>query len=1077
MAAGYWTAQLRIADGDAGEEAPEIAYAERYDLQGRPARLFVLAEPCRPGAERFIEELVNRTGEDFLSAEGSLTGILQRVLRDRHDEVRDWNRTNLPRDQVSYGLSCLVLREDQGFLAQLGPSLAYVRRGSTVERLQPTDKRSARPLGVAEIVAPQFTRMDLRGGDLIVLISSTAADSIADEMAARLQGRSPDDVLRALYPLLRTLPYAATMVVAPVPAHAAAAAEDAQAPHASDAAEATQPAAAAAPATQPPPPEPAAVDTAAAVKPGDEAAPLESGPPGIAVEPIAPPSAEAIEAAAAPPPQGPVARAILGGGRFLRHAVQRRLGWERSDPWNDPWAEMGPDDEARGKMEPPRAERAAAEPEMRAEALVERSAPPPSRGRPPPDFAIGEAGAAAGEGYGLRPWDLAPPPFAPRRFDIPEPAGGDDAAEADEVVPPEFEWEDSDAEEVAAIDPRPSGLEPGEAQPDDDTAGAPPEPGSPPGVQAKPTATDAGDEEPSRAAAAAEAAQSEQSTPSAHPTSAPAPAPAPETADTSDLREASEPDATAPRAAPDFEGGPAARPEEPEGEAERPPGRLVDPSPDDSDAPSARSKSDVATMTLVREEAVEAVAGDGGVENAAVFDMDVLERQPALAEGWPRNPFTPQPPPVLESRVNLDGVANPSPLFSLRAVAPNLRRRRPVREGTPAAGGPAWRRGWAPVALILGGALLVLVVVAGALLIPDLIQESEGSRVDESLAEARLRFRGASLAEEPAVIRDELVLAAASVQAALDAQPLHEEALAFAAEVEDALRLVNLIVQPADVGVALDFRDVIAPPFALATAQVGGDAVYVLDESGGRIFAVAIEGGDPQTIFRAGEQYNVVGRFGGPAAAEPISMEWAKSAGGLVILDAERHLYRYDPASGVAALDVPDPEALGSADAVAVEGSAVYLLDSVGGSVWRYELEPDGTLSSGTTVVTRTDLTGANSLVVAGAIFVATDEGRIRRFFDGEEQPFPEVGLDRPLLLAASLTLGTESGLLYAVDRGNNRVVVFNPAGELVAQIRADLLRDVRGVVADEAQGRLYYVNADALLTSSLPTLPLLSAP
>ena len=1071
MAAEYWIAQLRIADGDASEEAPEIAYAERYDLQGRPARLFVLAEPCRPGAERFIEELVNRTGEDFLSAEGSLTGILQRVLRDRHEEVRDWNRTNLPRDQVSYGLSCLVLREDQGFLAQLGPSLAYVRRGSTVERLQPTDKRSARPLGLAETVAPQFTRMDLRGGDLIVLISSTAADSIADEMAARLQGRSPDDVLRALYPLLHTLPYAATMVVAPVPAHAAAAAEDAQAPHASEAAEATQPAAAPAPATQPPPPDPAGVDTTAAVKPGDEAAAVESGPPGIAVEPIAPPSAEAIEAAAPPPPHGPVAGAILGGGRFLRNAVRRRLGWERSDPWNDPWTEMGPDDEARGKMEPPRAERAAAASEMRVEAPVERSASPPPRGRPPPDFAIGEAsaiGAAAGEGYGLRPWDLAPPPFEPRRFEIPEPAGGDD-----EVVPPEFEWEDSDAEEVAAIDSRPSGVEPGEAHPDDEPAGAPPEPGSPPGVQAQPTATDAGDEEPSRAAAAAEAAQSEQSTPSAHPTSAPAP----ETADTSDLGEASEPDATAPRAAPDFEGGPAARPEEPEGEAERPPGRLVDPAPDDSDAPSARSESHIATMTLVREETEAAAAVDAGVDNAAAFDSNGLERRPALAEGWPTNPFTPQPPPVLETRANLDGVANPSPPFRLRAAVPNLRRRRPVREGTPAAGGPPWRHGWAPVALILGGALLVLVVVAGVLLIPDLIQESERSRVDESLAEARLRFRGASLAEEPAVIRDELVLAAASVQAALDTQPQHEEALAFAAEVEDALRLVNLIVQPEDVGVALDFRGVIAPPFALATAQVGGDAVYVLDESGGRIFAVAIEGGDPQTIFRAGEQYNVIGRFDGPAAAEPISMQWAESAGGLVILDAERHLYRYDPASGVAALDVPDPEALGSADAVAVEGSAVYLLDSAGGSVWRYDLGPNGTLSSGATVVTRTDLTGANSLVVAGAIFVATDEGRIRRFFDGEEQPFPEVGLDRPLLLAASLTLGTESGLLYAVDRGNNRIVVFNPTGELVAQIRADLLRDVRGVVADEAQSRLYYVNADALLTSSLPTLPLLSAP
>ena len=65
--AEVWTAQLHIADGSSSEDAPEIAYAERLDDRGQVARLYIVAEPERPGSEQFIEDLVTGKRDDMES--------------------------------------------------------------------------------------------------------------------------------------------------------------------------------------------------------------------------------------------------------------------------------------------------------------------------------------------------------------------------------------------------------------------------------------------------------------------------------------------------------------------------------------------------------------------------------------------------------------------------------------------------------------------------------------------------------------------------------------------------------------------------------------------------------------------------------------------------------------------------------------------------------------------------------------------------------------------------------------------------------------------------------------------------
>ena len=220
MAAENWTAQLHIVDGVASEDAPEIAYAERRDHRGRLASLFILAEPDRPGSEPFIGELVSRIGEEYLDGEGSLTGILQRVIQERHEELLDWNRTSLPRDQASYGISCLVVREGDVFLMQMGPCLAYYRRDGRLLRRRPSSQEATGALGSAEASAPEFSQLALEENDWVLLISSEVASAAGEEAIGALRDRDAEDVLPALYPTLRVLPRVSALVVAPAGAPA-----------------------------------------------------------------------------------------------------------------------------------------------------------------------------------------------------------------------------------------------------------------------------------------------------------------------------------------------------------------------------------------------------------------------------------------------------------------------------------------------------------------------------------------------------------------------------------------------------------------------------------------------------------------------------------------------------------------------------------------------------------------------------------------------------------------------------------------------------------------------------------------
>ncbi|MFQ5879636.1 MAG: hypothetical protein ACE5IZ_05645 [Dehalococcoidia bacterium] len=201
--------QIHIVDGSPYPEGPCAGLFTARSL-GK-ATLYVVVEPTTPASDALSGQVVGAVGSHFRRQNLSLTGALLQSLQAAHQELLAGNRLSLRQQQTGIGVTCLALRRGEAYMAQAGPTLAYVRAGGGIRRLVPED--SAQPLGLAEELRPSFTRYLLTGGDA-VLLTFTALASRNDEAVAAALASPVDEALRRIYALVSDLPRFAALLVA-----------------------------------------------------------------------------------------------------------------------------------------------------------------------------------------------------------------------------------------------------------------------------------------------------------------------------------------------------------------------------------------------------------------------------------------------------------------------------------------------------------------------------------------------------------------------------------------------------------------------------------------------------------------------------------------------------------------------------------------------------------------------------------------------------------------------------------------------------------------------------------------------
>ncbi|MEX2247896.1 MAG: hypothetical protein WEC75_14570 [Dehalococcoidia bacterium] len=203
MSVRTWVGRFTIVDGHAQEEGPWLGSLIRQRPDDDADELYVVVEPASEVSAGYTAQLVDVIARLYAKDPLSLTGALTRSLRAAHEHLREWNRKSLKEHRVAAGATCLALRGPEAYIAQHGPSLAYVLSDGEFRRLQADDAAFEASLGMADEFEPRLTRISLAPGDL-VLVASTELDAIVPaEHVQRILERGADDALSELYMLAR----------------------------------------------------------------------------------------------------------------------------------------------------------------------------------------------------------------------------------------------------------------------------------------------------------------------------------------------------------------------------------------------------------------------------------------------------------------------------------------------------------------------------------------------------------------------------------------------------------------------------------------------------------------------------------------------------------------------------------------------------------------------------------------------------------------------------------------------------------------------------------------------------------
>lgn len=161
--------------------------------------LYVLVEVSGPGAgrEALAQELTNLARDVYYGWRGSVTAGLQQAISQVNDRLLEENRTSLPGEQWMAGISCVVLRDDDLFVAQAGPAAVCLAHDEQVQRFPdrspwldevPLDEREAAALGARRDAHVDLFHTQVSAGDAILLLESHLVRDLPPETWADVLG-------------------------------------------------------------------------------------------------------------------------------------------------------------------------------------------------------------------------------------------------------------------------------------------------------------------------------------------------------------------------------------------------------------------------------------------------------------------------------------------------------------------------------------------------------------------------------------------------------------------------------------------------------------------------------------------------------------------------------------------------------------------------------------------------------------------------------------------------------------------------------------------------------------------------
>jgi hypothetical protein len=207
-------AQVAVVGGGLYNQPDNILVAERVSPFGKGrgrGNLYILVELSGPdlGREVVARQIVQRMRQAYYGWRGSVTAGLRQAILGANELLLEENRNSLPGERRMGGVSCAVLRDDDLFMAQAGPTAIYLRREREVSRFPdrspwldgfPPEEMDASALGERRELNVDLFHSQIGTGDTLLLVNSEVAKEIHPESRPEVLAQTPvSAVVEKLY--------------------------------------------------------------------------------------------------------------------------------------------------------------------------------------------------------------------------------------------------------------------------------------------------------------------------------------------------------------------------------------------------------------------------------------------------------------------------------------------------------------------------------------------------------------------------------------------------------------------------------------------------------------------------------------------------------------------------------------------------------------------------------------------------------------------------------------------------------------------------------------------------------------
>ena len=153
-------------------------------------------------------------------------------------------------------------------------------------------------------------------------------------------------------------------------------------------------------------------------------------------------------------------------------------------------------------------------------------------------------------------------------------------------------------------------------------------------------------------------------------------------------------------------------------------------------------------------------------------------------------------------------------------------------------------------------------------------------------------------------------------------------------------------------------------------------------------------------------------------------------------------------------------ESLGGAD---IYNSKIYLINTNDNEIYRFNTNTTKLRAPSKWLIDNIDLIQAIDISIDGHIYILNRDGTIIKLLSGEMVNFSLGLCEPPIEEADKLQVSRELDFIYILEKKNNRLLVFNKAGQFLMQYQSDRLQDLKDFQIDEERKIIYFLNGSKI--------------